>query len=352
MAALPSTADGGSVFDVERALGLDERHHAWLASLSEVRPLRRGDVLAHVRGDGRRALRGLGLASDDVATLLATLPVPDVHPARWWLLTRCAQQLMDDIGGIDYFETRWPPLPSALGVAGRMFYAHVFVALLPEIRRWHRRLGIGADVSWRSLADLARRLADHRLRRGVAGLDAADWLTLHYRGALFELGRLQFHRSRIVPGIVGAGPMFWYHAADAQQLGPGWRHGDPVLALHVPPTGPLDPHAVQASLRSARVFFARHFPSETYRAVVCTSWLLDEQLAEYMPASSNIMQFQRRFHLVPGGLASDTTVLEAVRARRPSGSGGTAPRTRLDDAVVTHLRIGGHWQIRTGWLEL
>jgi hypothetical protein len=86
--------------------------------------------------------------------------------------------------------------------------------------------------------------------------------------------------------------------------------------------------------------------------VVCTSWLLDEQLTEYLPASSNIIQFQRRFHLVPGGLASDTTVLEAVRAGRPSGSGVMAPRTRLDNAVVTHLRTGNHWKIRTGWLEL
>jgi hypothetical protein len=350
--ALPSTADGGSVFEVERALGLDERHHAWLASLSDVRPPPRGDVLAHVRGDGWRALRGLGLASSDVAALLATLPAPDVHPARWWLLTRCAQQLIDDIGGIDYFETRWPPLPSALGLAGRMFYAHVLVALLPEVRRWHRRRGIGADVSRRSLADLARRLADHRLRRGMAGLDAPDWLTLHFRGALFELGRLQFHRSRIVPGIVGAGPLFWYDAPHAQKLGPGYRHGDVVLALHVPPTGPLDPHEVEASLRSARAFFARHFPKETYRAVVCTSWLLDGQLAEYLPATSNIIQFQRRFHLVPGALTSDSTVLEAVRARRPSGSDVTAPQTRLDNAVLTHLRVGNHWTIRTGWLEL
>lgn len=352
MAALPSTADRDNVFAVERALGLDGRHHAWLASLNEVRLPRRADVLAHVRNHGRRTLRGLGMAPNDVATLLATLPTPEAHPARWWLLTRCAQLLTDDIGGIDYFETRWPPLPSPLGAAGRMFYAHVFVALLPEVRRWHERRGIGADVSWRSLADLARRLGDHRSRRGLAGLDAADWLTLHYRGAMFELGRLQFHRSRIVPGTVGAGPLFWYDAQQALQLGPGFRHGDAVLALHVPPAGPLDPHGVEGSLRSARAFFARHFPKETYRAVVCTSWLLDEQLAEYLPATSNIIQFQRRFHLVPGGLASDATILEAVRARRPWRSGVAAPPTRLDDAVVTHLRIGGHWQLRTGWLEL
>ena len=57
--------------------------------------------------------------------------------------------------------------------------------------------------------------------------------------------------------------------------------------------------ACDASFAWAPRFFARHFPEDDYRVATCGSWLLDEQLAEYLPETSNIVQFQRRFRLVP-----------------------------------------------------
>jgi hypothetical protein len=53
--------------------------------------------------------------------------------------------------------------------------------------------------------------------------------------------------------------------------------------------------ACELSFEAAVDFFKRHLPAEKYRLAVCHSWLLDPQLAEYLPTDSNIIQFQRRF---------------------------------------------------------
>lgn len=95
----------------------------------------------------------------------------------------------------------------------------------------------------------------------------------------------------------------------------------------------------------------------------CESWLMDPQLADYLPAESNITRFQQRFRILPklpeSGYA-DHTVLGYV-------FGQTAPDseiihadlldrlpqdTTLRQAIVTHLRRGGHWYQRTGWLAV
>jgi GNAT-like C-terminal domain len=42
---------------------------------------------------------------------------------------------------------------------------------------------------------------------------------------------------------------------------------------------------------------------------ICTSWLLDDQLAAYLKPDSNIIRFQRRFSLLPDSSDGDDDVL-------------------------------------------
>jgi GNAT-like C-terminal domain/N-acyltransferase N-terminal domain len=337
--------------EVQERLGLGEGYHGWVQELAELgapsRPLRLPGA-----DEATEYLRRLACHPSDATAVAGCLPSPEGSPALWWLLERCVQRLVGDLGGIDYFVVRWPSLPLSLGLAGRLFYAHVFLAVLADVRAWHRDHGVQDDVSWATLSDLGHGMALYRSVHGEPGLAVQDWLTLHLRGALYQLGRLQFHRSRIVPGLVGAGPLFWYDRSRAEGMGPGFSHGDPVLGLHVPPTGPLTPEACDHSLQRARRFFARVFPSEPYRVVVCSSWMLDDQLADHLPATANIVRFQRRFQLVPGTLDDDAGVLGSVFRRVAPSLDDLSPRTTLQRAVVAHLRAGGHWRIRTGWFEL
>jgi hypothetical protein len=94
------------------------------------------------------------------------------------------------------------------------------------------------------------------------------------------------------------------------------------------------------------------FPKPDRRIATCTSWLLDEQLADYLPAESNIMEFQRRFEVVPGAWEHDEGVLSFVFHRKEPDLDALPQETTLQRAVVAHLRSGEHWRARTGWMQL
>ncbi len=313
----------------------------WLERLERVGPpafrvtLPDVDALAPV-------LLDLAVPHEEIDALVRLRPSRQTSPALWWILERCVHRLvraMGEVGG-DGAEAG-PALPAHLGPIHRCFYVYVFAATLPYLRAYHRARGIPAAVSRQTLTDLGRHMAVHRWRSGETGL-GRSWLPLHLRGLLFQLGRLQFERQRAAAGLAE-------HCAAA---GVACVPGDPILAVHVPEfSGPLSPAACQRSLVWARRFFARHFPDEPVRVATCSSWLLDEQLAEYLPADSNIVRFQRRFQPLRRW-DDDQAVQTFVFGRQYPDPAQIPRRTTLQRAIADHLRAGRHWRGVVGWLAL
>jgi hypothetical protein len=334
---------------VAERLGLGAAYQPWLDTLQAAGPPPGGVPLPH--GDAAAALLDrLKVAAPDRAALLDALPAPERQPELWWLLERAYHRLRSGIGQPDAAAGPWPSLPSSLGIQGRCFWVFVLLAATGDIRAWHQARSVPDAVSWATLADLGRHLARYRRRHGVTGIDSQFWLSLHFRGLLYALGWLQFVPYRLLTGP--GGPLFWYDAAKIETLGSGFRAGDPALSLHVPEDGPLTPAACGESFQAARAFFAGHFPEHAPQVVTCTSWLLDGQLARYLPPESNIVRFQRRFEMVPGARDSDDEVFTYVFGTVPETLDSRTPRTQLEHAVLHHVRAGGHWQVRTGWLDL
>jgi hypothetical protein len=239
----------------------------------------------------------------------------------------------------------WPPIaPNDSGAVARHLYVWLFLAAAPLARRFHADHGVPDDVSWQSLACLGSALADGRRLSGRSGLAGVWSPPLAFRGALYALGRLTF--ERIQPVAAGA---------DFPPLPPGTCS----IGVHIPATGPLDPQACDASFARARDFFVTHF-ADRPAAFICHSWLLDPQLAEYLPAESNLVRFQRRFTLRPGEHElSHNEILQFVFGRRnphrdvPDDVLAELPQdTTLRRAYVTHLRSGRRWYARTGWAPL
>ncbi|MGW3292283.1 acyltransferase domain-containing protein [Streptomyces sp. NPDC001002] len=247
---------------------------------------------------------------------------------------------MGEIGtAVDLPELDWPS-----GDLQRSFPVFVFVAALPYTRAYHRARGVPDEVSRRTLADLGRNMVVHRRRYGKLGVQAPWWLTHHFRGELYQLGRLQFERARLGERT----------ARSVTAAGLDATAGTACLNLHIPDFfGPLSPAACDRSLTLAREFFARHYPEEKFRAGLCHSWLLDPQLRDYLPEYSNIVRFQERFRLARADAEpSDSEPVQFVFGDPELAVENLPRRTAVERAVGDHLRAGGHWYIGHGWFPL
>jgi hypothetical protein len=349
-----------SVERVVERLALHGGGARWAEGLDAIGPLQI-DVALPGGAATERLLERLQVDRADAADVLASLPSADRTPEWWWLLERSVQRLTGALGDPGQLHFGWPDWVAskpAVPLARRCFMAHVFLATVPHTRAWHLARGIPDDVSWASLVDLGRHMAIHRRAYGSTGVDAAWWLSLCLRGEAFDLGRLQFNYFTLGEGDETPP---WYAWDVAAGLGEGFRLKDACVGVHIPESGPMTPESCDESFRLAAEFFDRHFPlpGQSRRLATCYSWLLDDQLAAWLPEDSNIVRFQQRFELVPGSLGGDDSALSFVFRKDLPREGATTEfldalpaRTTLERAIVSHLRAGGQWRSRTGWADL
>lgn len=288
------------------------------------------------------ALSDLSIPEENVPSLVALRMTLVETPELWWLLERAVHSLILHMDTVEA-PPPFPELPGDLSDIARFFFAYVYVAMLPHTRSLHQKRGIPEAVTLATIADVGRHFVIHRAQTGNDGMSGAAWLMLHARGLIFQLGRLQFHRHRIGNRTSQA----------IRAAGIPCEKDDPVLLAHIPGfAGPFPPEAIDDSFAQAREFFPHHFPEETYRIVACYSWLLDPQLSEYLPESSNIVQFQRRFHQAHRPDPNNHDTLEFV-FRTPNRPLDELPQnTTLERAVVSHIKSGKQWYGGVGWLEL
>jgi hypothetical protein len=340
--------------EVAEAFGLDPQPDShvlrWLRELDELGappPELAPEPLTQEAAAERLEL--LGIPEPDALDVLSSLPEPG--GPEWWCLEREVHRLTASMGDPDAYRGMWPSFEGPkFPLRLRCHFVHVALAVVPFTLAYGQRLGIPREIAVDSLADVGRHMEIHRRMHSSTGIEASWWVTLSLRAEIVDLGKLQFNRFTLK---VGDESPPWYTGEEAERRGAGFRAGDPCLGVHIPDGARLEPVAVEESLRRAGAFFDRYYPVGQRRVATCLSWLLDDQLAEYLPAESNIVRFQRRFELVPGWLEDDRYILQFVFRVGPDHPIERLPqRTTLERAIVAHLRAGKHWRERAGWLDL
>jgi len=288
----------------------------------------------------------LWVPHEDIDTAISLLPRLKESSELSSLLEGRAAALIDDIGVLhDHSESQMylPALGDEFDSLGRYFYLFVFLLVLPYAEEYFEKHGVPPEIRRRTLADLGGNMAENRLWFGEGGIQDPKWLSLHFRGMLYSLGRLQFERSRIGPSLL------W----KIQGLADAVEEREAVLFIHIPRfAGPLTSPACSLSLDRASNFFTRHAFGDDYRIAICSSWLLDVQLAKYLPASSNILSFQRRFGNTLTSLGTDDAAVRFV-----FGPSGVTPEiwagmSTLERAIIDHRSAGGEWRRGAGWIRL
>jgi hypothetical protein len=334
---------------VAAKLGLDEVHRVWLAKLEETHP---SANLPAPNTDALPALLArLDVAKEDAAEVLETMPSPERNPESWWLLERSHAALVRNLASREN-QPDWKPIPVLAGEL-RLFPIHLILVSIAAIRQRHTEFGVPDDISWETLSYVGPAMAAYRNKHHRAGIELPSWEWLRFFAWLYQVRRVEVTPYWLLTHPQAAGPLFWHDAETAAQLGPGHRKGAAALSLHIPAADPLTSEACSESLHRMQASFHNIQPDGPPRIATCTSWILDEQLAEYLPTDSNILSFQRRFTIVPGARDNDEAVLHFVfGSERPKELNALPQRTTLERAVVEHLRRGRHWRMRTGWLEL
>ncbi|MFE4634488.1 acyltransferase domain-containing protein [Streptomyces sp. NPDC056773] len=296
------------------------------------------DPTVPTAGEAADRMTLLAVPAADRDAVIATLPDPARTPDLWEALLHCHRTLF--AGRTPEPLLTWPNAPAELGAPGRYFYVHLYLLALPLALEHQRRLGIPAEVVRATFADLGAKLTTYRLAHGTGGFDRQVWMARHFRGTLHRLGRLQFEQTT--------------HTGDDLAPHGGPAGGAPVLGVHIPGDGPLTPSLCDASFRAARPFFSRFFPGRPHADATCHSWLLDDQLSEYLSSEANIVTFQRRFRRFGDSPVCDDDILEFVFHAPPGRADlDTLPQTgTLQRAIVAHLRTGRHWRLGHGWTRL
>ncbi|WP_254450621.1 acyltransferase domain-containing protein [Cohnella herbarum] len=302
-----------------------------------------------------------------------------------------------------FLEDHAAYLRTEMGDRAGMFAVILVLGLLDRTIAYYGSKRIPEEVLIETLKDLTIWMKHHYAHNGTWGLAELSWLLNHATGQLFRLGRLQFahkafnhavvvlrnansgevvilsepgvnyRRDGRVDGTNGKyeseqGWQARYDQSDDRFIvgnpirssgfaseetirlsASDWvvvlRRGDPVLEVHIPEDGPMRPEQCRESFDNATRFYREQFPEKPYRAFVCTSWLLDPQLADLVPAPANITSFQKTFSLFP--VLSDeretyrrvfgTDDLDPVTASRDTG----LRRAIVEYAEAGHLLHGG-----------
>ncbi|WP_090594131.1 acyltransferase domain-containing protein [Auraticoccus monumenti] len=285
----------------------------------------------------------LGLRPDDAAETAVLLEELRGDDAAGERLTPLVAALVDGVGD---FRSDAPPVfgltpdgsdhrSSALGrtVTGGLAVA-ALVAATPEVLAFHAAHGIDEEQGWRSLSDLGQQMWVHRRTYGDLGLHTEGWLTCAWSGALHWLGRLQLNLRPLTDDEGVEHPARWQ------------------LSVHIPEAGPLDPAAVDDSLRRAAAFFAVHHPDHPAEELHCSSWLLDPTLAEELPGS-NLAGFQQRWRLNGRTHPGNEDALFFTFRRRGEVDLTALPQdTRLQRLVVRHITEGPGWVSAEGTAPL
>jgi hypothetical protein len=279
------------------------------------------EVAAHL---ATADLDALGLQPEDQAELrghVTRLGADDLEQ-----VSAGAARLAARVGDLEF---PWPRVLADLhdrpGRPMGLLPLMALVASADDVRRFHAARGIPAADSASGLRDLGQQVAVHRRTYGEFGLHTQGWLVCVWSGAYFWLGRLAFNLMRL--------------------------DGRWVIDTHIPEGGPLTPETVDASFARARDLFGRHFADLPAEAFHCHSWLLDPQLADVLPADSNIVRFQRRWELYGDPTRGDDDAVFFVFRQRHTTRESRAglPRdTTLQRAILDRIDAGSHWQLRHG----
>ena len=154
----------------------------------------------------------------------------------------------------------------------------MFLYFCEELFKKYKERGISEEIFNASIKYLPDTLVKSDFKA-----DKEDWIVLSLKFEIFRLGRLQFQMSKMYP-----------EGKDG-----GFTGEENIIDVHIPADGgSIPPEVIDEAFGLAEEFFTKHFPEYEYKYYTCFSWMLDDNLQEFLGDDTNIIKFQKRFNII------------------------------------------------------
>ena len=191
---------------------------------------------------------------------------------------------------------------------------------------YYREKGIAEDIYLDSMRDIRVWTQTCLENRHHLGLYQYSWVRNFYRADIVRLGRLEFHIIK------------YELEKPYTACGITVNKGDPVINIHIPADGHMEPEDVQDAFRRAY----RYFGKTGISPFVCESWLLYEKNRLFCRPESRMVSFMDCFTILESTDIPDCGDLWRVFGHRPTYDPDTLPDdTPLRRQLKEHLKNGG-----------
>lgn len=159
----------------------------------------------------------------------------------------------------------------------------IYMAASGYAHETYRKLGIPDRIFYDTFNCLAEKMETCMKFRGYWGYTSVTWPVLHTGLQIFRIGRLSYEMRTAEDDILVNGKVLM-------------PTGTPHIYLHIADNDRLC--GCEESIKEARAFFAEFYPEYKDAMFFTQTWLLDTRLSEILAPESNIMQFQKLFHIM------------------------------------------------------
>jgi len=218
-------------------------------------------------------------------------------------------------------------LTQSVGLEKDLGMLAVSMLLTEKSRALFKERGIPENIFVDSMKNIRIWMNTCISDRGHLGMYEYGWIANNLRGGVLRLGRFEFH---VIP---------FNRAEEWSANGVTVRNGDPVINVHIPADGHMEPTEMEESFRLAYQYYG----VGKITPFVCDSWLLYPGNKLFCKPESRMVTFLNYFHILEYRDSPNSSELKRVFGEHEKYDDPTTFRedTPLQRSLKAHLLNGG-----------
>ena len=183
-----------------------------------------------------------------------------------------------------------------------------------ELYEYYQQKGINERIYIDTMKCFTRFINECKVITGEYAFDREWWTSRQIGGRLFRIGELEYEMT--------------------------YNEEKPVVSVHIPSDAEFTVQNCDESINMAKIFFRTYYHEYSTADYLCYSWLLAPELSQLLQKESNILQFQKRFHILKEDYEL-MDIMEWLFQTKDKAIENLPERTSLQKNMKNYLLSGG-----------